>query len=269
MQKTKIPVGAAFLFVVTVRSVLAESNENLQPELSTTSFGMDTKVFENDLPNPIVETTTVFHNQRAYDVLTGEAGLVSRFDFKLKEIVLLDRQKQVFSRISFEDVLRFQAALEARVRKKEGSFSAFLAAPRFIREFDASNSTIKLSSPWLNYEAKGTQSPADLVDQFIEFADWSARVASMLDAAPPANARLSLNDELRKQNWQVSRVTRTGGPKQPNVRTARSEHTYREELSRKDTHLMEGIEKNLKTFREISFSDFRSLRNSPRVAAKK
>lgn len=257
---TAVPTGAD-----ERRDSLAISTE----DVNRVAFAVDSKVYVDSEEQPIVSTTTIFYQNHVYDRATEPMDTITCFDFERQVVMLVDRTKGTRTSIAFTDLLRFQAELRARAMQREG-LAAFLADPTFIREFDASKSTIKLSSPWITYEAAGIQSPSEIVELFVEFADWSSRLASMVNpAAPPAQARLELNKALKKQNWQVTRVTRTGGPRAVSLGVVRSEHTYREEISESDRHLIEAVEKDLKEFKEISFSEYRALRNSHRVVTKK
>lgn len=139
-----------------------------------------------------------------------------------------------------------------------------------MREWDAPNSTVTLSSPTLTYVAKGQQSSSDIVDRFAEFADWSRRVSNVVNRSPhPAQARIELNKELRKYHLRVSRVTRTGGPKARELGTIRCERTYRMELSDSDRDLIREAEKSLKKFKRLSVSEYLGIGKLSKVAMKK
>lgn len=232
-------------------------------------YTVETSVYTADDEAPILRTTTVFLGRRAYDVVHGESPQVARFDFQSQEVAFLATDQKKFAKLDFADVLGFQAEQRSRALKR-GGFAAFLADPTFINEFDANNSSIKLSSQWMVYEAQVSQASFDDVDRFVTFADWSARVAGMLHpSAPPASARIALNKALKKQNWLPSRITRSGGPRAKMFGVIHSKHVYREVLSPGDKALTEGVEKDLKKFTPVSFSEFRSLRNPPRDLTKK
>lgn len=262
--------------ILLLTFVLASGHANADESLAisglqvnTDSFAMDTAVYFGDETQPSVRTTTVFLDRKAYDEVAGKDGAIAHFDFDSKVIQLLDTTKTRKTTIGFDEILRFQAQQSAKAQRREG-LGTFLANPRFIREFDAGSSTIKLSSPWLSYQAKGAQSSAGSVEQFVEFADWSARLSSMMNPqAPPPQARMELNAALKKHGWQVSRITRTGGPRARRLGVVHSDHTYRDQLTERDQDLIHRAENGLKNFKEISFSEYLKLRNSSDLALKK
>lgn len=231
-------------------------------------FVVESRVYTGQDDKPVMQTTTVFHGRRAFDRPHGNVANSTKFDFEQQLVSLIDERRQAFAVISFGDMLRFQAELRARAQKRDG-LGAFLANPTFVREFDVTSSTIKLSSPWITYEAQGRQSTTDDVERFHEFADWSARLASMVSpSGPPAQARLELNAALKKRNWRVTQVTRRGGPRARHYGLLRSAHEYRDQLNENDLRLMEAVEKNLKEFKEISFSELHALQNSRTAGTK-
>lgn len=258
--------GISVLLLAFGQQQVAWTAEESESERS--KYAVETEVFTGNEEEPVVRTQTFFFAGRAYDMVLGKKTQIARFDFDSKTVALLDRKRENQTAISFDDILQFQAQLGARAIERKG-LAGFLAKPTFIREFDASNSTVKLSSPWLTYEAHGRPSNSEDVEQFVAFADWSARLASLLNpAAPPAEARLELNRVLSKRGWHVQRVKRSGGPRARTLGDVRSEHTYRE-LAESDVVVIQAIEKDLKDFRRLPFSDYRQQQsNTGQVAAK-
>lgn len=249
---------------VTSEESLAASNDSV----NRTVFSVNTAVYVGSENQPAIRTVTRFFGSQAIDEVLDSDRPISCFNFDTQTVTLLDRRSKKRATVSFTDLLRFQAQLTVSAEKAKG-LGAFLARPTFVREFDASEGTITLSSPWINYKAEGVQASSDMVELFNAFADASSRLASMLSpTAPPAQARLELNKALKNRNWQVTRVTRTGGPRAVELGQVRSEHRYREELSEADQNFIEAAKKDLKSFEDISFSDFRALQNSGRVATK-
>ena len=264
------------LFAVVICAMVftqnpATSEESLtasNDSVNRTAFSVNTEVYVGAENQPTIRTVTRFLGSQAIDEVLDSSRPISCFDFDSQTVTLLDRRAKKRASISFSDLLRFQAQLTLSAEKAKG-LGAFLARPTFVREFDASEGTITLSSPWINYKAAGVQAPSDMVESFNAFADASSRLASMLSpTAPPAQARLELNKALKNRNWQVTSVTRTGGPRATELGHVRSEHRYREDLTEEEQNFIEAVKKELKSFEEISFSDFRALQNSGRVATK-
>ena len=261
-------VGTCAMVFTQNTATSGESFAASNDSVNRTAFSVNTAVYVGSENQPTIRTVTRFWGERAIDEVVGSDRPISWYDFETQTVTLLDRRSKKKASISFSDLLRFQAQLTMSAEKAKG-LGAFLARPTFVREFDASEGTIALSSPWINYKAEGVQARSDMVESFVAFADTSSRLASMLSpTAPPAQARLELNKALKNRNWQVTRVTRTGGPRAVELGQVRSEHRYHEDLSEADRNFIEATEKELKSFEEISFSDFRALQNLKRVATK-
>ena len=263
------------VLALVTSSTLTSSSPSLRADQSlavsdeqVNTFAVDTQVFVGDAKKSALQTRTVFRGRRAYDRISDSQS-TAVFDFENKVVRLTDQRRKLQTGISFDEILRIQAEIR-RSAESIGGLSEFHANPKFIREFDASNSTITLSSPWMTYSAKGFQSASDLVERFIEFADWSARLNPVLNPkAAPAQARLKFNSALKDQNWQVTHVTRTGGPKAVGLGRVRSEHQYRKVITQRDEDLMLDAEKQLKEFDRVKFSAFIGSKKSERVATKK
>lgn len=259
------------LCVFACLSVVLCAGRETRAQASTDSQGyaVDTAVFTSGDKDPIMRTTTVFLGDRAYDVVHGSPAKWACFDFENERIHLVSPALNKQSVVSFAQVLEFQSQLRALAIKR-GGLAGFLAEPTFIHEFDANRSTIKLSSPWLVYEASVEVAAFDQVERFVKFADWSARAAGMLHpSAPPASARVAFNKALKKQNWLPTRITRSAGPRARTFGVMRSEQAYRHDLSKDDRVLISDIEKKLEEFVTVSFSEFRDLQNPPRKITKK
>ena len=230
-------------------------------------FAVDTEVTSGD-GQSVMSSTTVFDGPRAYDVLHGGAADAARFDFKLQRVDFVDRTHRMRSYVTFAEIVKFQSELVATAQRHKG-FGSFLAHPTFIEEYDASESKIRLSSVWFTYEADVVQTPTEVNEQLTRFADWSARVGGLFaPEAPPASTRLELNRALQKANWRAARVVRKAGPNAPQLPTMRSAHQLRETLSPRDRSLVDGVENDLREFRQVSLSEFRRISQNSRNATK-
>ncbi len=249
--------------LLTVQS-LAFSDE----QVNTAAFVVEGRLFRGEEKQPYMTTRTVFHGNRAYDQLPGTTR-TTVFDFEKRLAYLTDTKRSVRSDITFTKVLEQVAQLN-KYAEEGGGFIAFLAKPTFVHEFHPFASTVTLSSPWITYTAEGHQSSSDITERFLEFADWSARLANVVHQSPyPAQARLELNEALRKQNWRVTQVTRTGGPRSPKLATVKCQRSYRTELKEQEVDFIRATEKQLKDFKRVAFSDYFSVEVSRSLAAKK
>jgi len=240
-------------------------------QVNTNIFAMHTEVFEGDKKQPVLETETYFQGPTVYDTITTDPkSVIMKLDLEAKTIVLLDPIMKIRTTLTFREIDNFQSQACAKVLLvAKDQLLVFLAKPRFHREFDATAKTIRLTSPWLNYKAEGHQVPNDVADRCADFASWSKKLSTVLEQGPPAQARIELNQMLKKRNWQVVRVTRTGGPKAVKLGVVHSDHTYRYAFTEEDENFIQDVENRLKAYRDVEFSDFHAARNPQRVAAKK
>lgn len=266
----RFPLAVAILSLAAIGGIdvsLAISDE----QVNTDIFAMHTEVFVGTKKQAILQTETYFHGNKIYDTITTDPDSVTmKFDLDGKVVYLLDPVSETRTTLTFDEINNFQSDACAAVQlEAKNGLLVFLANPRFQREFDAGAKTQRLTSPWLTYEAEGHQAPRNLVNRYADFASWSTKLSTVLVQGPPAQARIELNQLLKKRNWQVVRVTRTGGPKAAALGVVRSEHAYRYAFTEGDENFIQDVEKNLKAYRDVEFFAFRAARNSRRVLAKK
>lgn len=266
MRMCKAPLDKLLCLLALVMSLSFQSLALSEEEVNRNDFVVESSVFRRDEKKPLQQTRTVFHGARVYDRL-AESKSIAVFDLDDRIVYMGDENRKVRTAITFQHLLRCQEVL-SREATKYGKFSAFLANPKFVVEFRPPRS-ITLSSPWMTYAATGHQSAADVVERYLDFADWTARLANVVNGSPyPAQARIKLNDELRKKNWQVTQVTRTAGPREPDLPKLKCETKYRMELRPSDQDFIREAENALKNFRAVEFSTYVSGEKSQRVASK-
>ena len=264
------PLAVAILSLMTLGGI-AVSFAISSEQVNTDIFAMHTKVFIDGQKKPIRETETYFMGSKIYDTITTETrSVITKFDLEAKVVYLLDPANETRTSLTFAEIDSFQAEVSAAVLlKNKDDLLTFLANPRFQYEIDANAETLSLNSPWITYVAKGHQAPRNLVDRYADFASWSAKLSTMLAQGPPAQARIELNQRLKKRNWQVMRITRTGGPKALKFGVAHSDHEYRYAFTEDDENFIQDAEKNLNAYQDVEFFEFRAAQNSRRVVAKK
>jgi len=238
-------------------------------DVDTGQFAIETEVtLPGHEKSPWLRTTTLFVDGVAYDIVHGNPAEIARFDFKNQVVDLASRSRRLRTQLPFDELRRFEAALRARAQRR-GGLGTFLADPHFTKEFDAKQQTLKLTSPWLSYEAHITDARADVVERITMFADWSVRLGGMLSPmASPMPARLELNLALKEQNWLAVRITRRGEARARYLGVIHSQHKMRSWRD-SDPELIREIEKNLKDFPSVSFSEFRTVQISARPVTKK
>ena len=102
----------------------------------------------------------------------------------------------------------------------------FQVDPQFTEAFDPASGKLRLSSQFVNYEvATATVERAGVVRQYLDWADWTARLNYVLHPqAVTPDARIELNNALREQDripTQVDLSVTIDGPLR-----LRAEHTF-------------------------------------------
>lgn len=263
MHNTAVSLCTCLWVVASGTQLLGEGATELPA-----GFGMETEVRDESTRQLAARLTTLFVGPMVYDVVHGNPPHLARFNMSDTSVDLIDRKRRVQANIQFSHLLTFQSALEAKARRVERNheLGKFLAEPSFSKEYDATHSKLKLTSPWLTYEADVESEDPDVVRKLTDFADWSARLAGIMSpVSPPPAPRLVLNQELRNRDWRAVRITRTGGPR----RVMSSVHRIRRSLTTNDHALVLGIEKDINDFRRVLLAEFLEPAVAAQVARKK
>lgn len=168
-------------------------------------FRIETEVFSADAEVPGSQNLTIFTNGTVYDFQTSDPDkepgdspqLIVVWQRGQQQFVVLDVERQVKTIISHDEVLRFNAQLQAStaLREKEG----FLFHPKFETRFDDETSWLTLSSEQMTYQAKGEKPKTDTAFRlYHDFANWYARLNAVDPRKMPPFARLQLNKAIEK-----------------------------------------------------------------------
>ena len=175
-------------------------------------FRIATEVYVGEANEPAVETITLFSGGLVYDFLQYDHEGVHReeftiFDLQRNRIVLLDPQRRVQTTLTPEFVMDFVAQMKARLGE---SGRAEFADPKFELHYDGETRQLVLKNDHIQYQVKGMRPKTqESFRQYVEFADWCARVNALRPGNSPPFARLRINAELADRNWLPTEVVRT------------------------------------------------------------
>src|SRR5690606_6858152 len=88
---------------------------------------------------------------------------------------------------------------------------AFQLDPQFAQEFDPASGRLRLSSQFVTYDVVTAAVERGGVAQYLEWADWTARLNSVLHPQPAVtpSARIKVNQALRDCNRLPTEVSLT------------------------------------------------------------
>ena len=128
---------------------------------------------------------------------------------KEMSFVLIDRGREIQTRFSADELLRFLAQLKIRA-EEAGPLIQFAASPNFHETYDQNERVITLRGRTMMYEAQGRLArTSDVAKQYRQFADWYARLNATRPGTLPPEARLELNRALAQRDLVPGVVTLT------------------------------------------------------------
>lgn len=212
---------------------------------------------------------TLFHAGKVYDFME-DAGELVVLDQRAGSFVILNGNYTA-TRVEFDELNQFLKVADSETtsyiaelaQQAEGStrqaqgWLQFQLKPQFQDE-TGSGSVIKLSSPLMRYDVATSPAPdPQLVQQYLSYADWAARLNFVLHPGSTFPApRLALNQALRQKDVLPLSVTLTNKSAAPI--TLRAEHKYQWQLQQAEKAHIHKWERLLesKQLRWVSFHEY-------------
>ena len=230
-------------------------------------FAIDNEVFRGQESQPLQRTTTVFYQDRVYDLVhtTGQAAV---FDPAAASFVLLhplapEREPTggVQTEIPLVQLDRLVLQLKQELARRKDARLRCLAQPR--PQFQSTPPTWRLATRWLEYQVRPLEAPgAQVAQRYYEFIRWSTRLAAL--QSPTMLLRLELNRRLEQQRQipqEITLLVYGAGPlglRRPEG-ALRSRHRYHWQLRPRDHQQVARIQKQLAAFRRVSWREFHRL----------
>lgn len=243
-------------------------------------FRVTTKLFHRESeqgPSQLLtRSLTLFRAGKAYDYVEEVGEVVIHEPTQSQFVILSLNGNKMATRIRYEELLQAEKVArhetikyleELRTSPQTSNRNAIQALtfqldPQFHELFDASTGRLRLKSDFLSYEAE-TQSmnAPGIVQQYLEWADWTARLNSVLhpQAAVTPQARLRLNEALRAEKripTQVDLTISIDGETR-----LRAEHRFQAELLSFDRADIADYEKirNDKSLRWVDLREYQRM----------
>jgi hypothetical protein len=228
-------------------------------------FRIENRVFLDDEPDMVSESTTLFATGRVYDFFGGENDEIAVYDPSHQRFILLDPARRVKTEIKSAYIDTWIEALQKKAEGHENPFVRFLAQPKFDRSFDQATGVLTMSSPSMTYRIETVPAESEeIAREYGQFADAYARLTAVTSDVPlPPYPRLAVNAALRERKELPKRlertVERTGlGPLPNKSVTIRSEHVIAWRLVDSDRRRIDQAADYLASFKEVPLQAYRS-----------
>lgn len=221
---------------------------------------MINRVYVGKEKEPIVTSTTIFHNGTVYDFLDSPSE-ITIFDPQRDRFILLNTEKKLRTELTTEEVARFSDRLQQWAKEHTNPFLKFMGAPQFEEKIDDVSRKLQFESPWVTYELTSEDAQnTEIAEQYKEFSDWLAKLNTLINpGAYPPYARMLINATLAKRNEVPSEVQLTMRPKgrfQVRPVTLRSEHHLVRRLVESDRRRVFQAAEYLAMFNAVGFNDY-------------
>jgi|694.fasta_scaffold40845_6 hypothetical protein len=177
------------------------------------AFRVETDIYFEDNKQPVMQNLTLFYEGVFYDFDRINPKSITVIDPGGRRIVLLDRERNVQSRIGMDEILSVEAQVQQQITATE--IQRLVPKPEATKIIPSSM-TIVIAADAIEYHAKCIKpNQVSSLLQYADFADWSARLNAFYSDRPlPPFARLALNREIAKQGFfpsEIQRITHTRG----------------------------------------------------------
>jgi hypothetical protein len=220
-------------------------------------FRVETDVFVADEDESVSETLTLFAGDVVYDFFLKGPDQVTCFDINRGRIVLLDRERQVQTTLTTEQLLEFSTAIRS-LPPTDAARGLF--HPQFDETYDEESGSLELTSPELTYSAKGVRPKIPgAAERFRTFADWYKRLNAVRPGSLPPFGRLALNAALAEKGLvpeEVRRVVVIDRPVADKRLRASSQLIYVWTLSGTDRKRIEQAAHDMANFESVSPAQF-------------
>lgn len=223
-------------------------------------FRVDNTVYIGGERQPATESTTIFHAGAVYDFLTKPAEIMI-FDGAAGRFALLNLKDRTRTEISTDAVSTMVEQLRPVAAKSTEPLVQFLANPTFEQQTNEKLDELILRSTLVNYRITMSRDVSpEMVQQYREFSDWSARLSMLLTpgALPPFGS-LQVHAALAEQKAipvQVMRDTSSGKGKKPQRISLRSERRIVRPLTPEDLERVSQAQDAVATFELLDFQAY-------------
>ncbi len=228
-------------------------------------FRIDTHVVDNQTNKVLSESLTLFSDGVVYDfMLKGNKEIAILDTTRRQYIALLNPSNKKMWTMNKQDLSSVVASLKTSDRSKR---EPFFFDPQFATKFNQKTNRLTLASEKLTYTVvTATPKFSAAVQQYREFADWTARLHSTMPGTMPPFARLTLNDALAQRGFipvTVKLSIKERGKILTKRRHYTSHHLTTWMLNNNDRERIQQAQNALATFEPVRALEYRELASLP------
>lgn len=188
----------------------------------------------------VSRSLALWHAGKVYDYIYS-AGEVTVLEPARRRIDIFNSEKRLTTSADFDELMHELRGAEERLAVRIQEFEKrpeqspelldsyrFQLRPYFEPKFDSRTTRLVLRNPLLTYDVRGQSGVGqEVVTAYCNYADWMCRLNYVLHPQPVfPNARLALNEQLRKQRLMPLKVCLTARLSQPLSLQATHELTW-------------------------------------------
>lgn len=226
-------------------------------------FRVETDVYLDPNPEPIVQTLTIFSEGVVFDFLLTPAEEITVFDRRRERLVLMDTQRKVKTELSLESILGFVAEMKAYMNQHQRE----LLLAEEVTAVTDEGGWLVFGNQRVTYRVEGTEpKDKDAALQYQQFADWYARLNAMRQGNLPPFLRIQINSEVATRGLIPKTIERTIVHRQGVTDTKqvlRSQHLTTWRLSTTDRRHIDRASTLMATYPTVSFREFVQLPEQP------
>ena len=227
-------------------------------------FRLETEIFIGEEEKPVSHNLTLFTNRTVYDFqMSNDADpqptQIVIYDSRDRSFVLVDVARK--QRMHLDQIQLVKMVEGVRQETSQNEKTKFLM-DSFEEKLDIASGWMTLSSPKITYRFSGKQpKEISVLPLYVEFLDQFTRLNATDPTKLPPFPRMKLNQAIKKTGWIASEIE-VSFVKNPLIRSdisLRSEHTFINQISKKDRERIELAKSHWMSAKAVSFSEFRGL----------
>ena len=181
---------ASLLITVLLMQVLENSSATANDEI----FCVTTKIFVGEEIDPVSEHQILFDQGLVYDVPVINRRFITIFDPAQKRVTLLDRDTQVQTSVSTDDLIKITAQARAAVVDDEQKKKLGMEAE--VEKIDQGAAyAIKFANLEYRTTTQRPESPK-IAAEYAIFVDLASRLNLVRRLGPPPFGRMSLHQKI-------------------------------------------------------------------------
>ncbi len=242
------------MVVMTILAQRGMAQTAATAKAAAVDFRVETDIFfKLSNKEPDKHTLTLFKEGVYYDFALDESEAVTMIDPYNSRIIMIKPKQKLKTTLKASEVQSYVEDLQRKI--SNGDLSKLLAAASQV-VFDEAKGVLRVGDEALSYES--TLQPArqeSMAQQYADFADWSARLNTILPPHFPPFVRFELNKQIASRGMLPETVLRTT-KHDNNTTVVKARLLVLASLSRDDEARIQTVGSMLPVCQEVSQTEF-------------